>query len=378
MIDANFMGKDGFYWFVGVVEDRQDPLKLGRVRVRILGSHTKDKQLIPTEDLPWSNVMQPITSAAMNGMGDTPLGPVPGTWCVGFWRDGDSCQDACIIGTMAGIPEEKADKTTGFYDPRDNEKLDEKLENAPRRIKVREYHNDGSGITRTNEDAAQPYPREVNYYGCQIGEPDTNRLARNEGDTVIDLRNLTLDGNVPIAFGGIWDEPESSYEAEYPYNHVTESESGHIVEVDDTPGHERTHFWDRSGNFEENQADGTKITKATGHAFRIFMRDDKVHIMGENDVTCDKDHNLFVKGSWNIEVLGNANIFVHGGAYIKTGGELDATVGGNLVASAAGKIDLQAVSDINIKAGGNVNIDGAAVYLNSGRATPSTPRSPKQ
>jgi hypothetical protein len=35
-----FMGQDGFIWFVGVVEDRNDPERLGRVRVRALGFHT--------------------------------------------------------------------------------------------------------------------------------------------------------------------------------------------------------------------------------------------------------------------------------------------------------------------------------------------------
>ena len=35
-------------YFYGIVEDRQDPLKLGRVRVRMLGYHSDDKALIPT------------------------------------------------------------------------------------------------------------------------------------------------------------------------------------------------------------------------------------------------------------------------------------------------------------------------------------------
>ena len=46
-----FMGLDGFIWFIGVVEDRNDPSKLGRVKVRCLGFHTEDKNDIPTEDL---------------------------------------------------------------------------------------------------------------------------------------------------------------------------------------------------------------------------------------------------------------------------------------------------------------------------------------
>ena len=49
-----YMGFDGFIWFQGVVEDRLDPRKLGRVRVRILGLHTEEKDKIPTSDLPWA------------------------------------------------------------------------------------------------------------------------------------------------------------------------------------------------------------------------------------------------------------------------------------------------------------------------------------
>ena len=53
---SGFMGKDGFVWFVGVVEDRQDPQKLGRVRVRCLGHHTEDNVKLPTADLPWAHL----------------------------------------------------------------------------------------------------------------------------------------------------------------------------------------------------------------------------------------------------------------------------------------------------------------------------------
>ena len=54
--------------YQGVVEDRNDPLQLGRVRVRFVGIHTEDKQKIATEDLPWAYPIQPITSAAMSGI----------------------------------------------------------------------------------------------------------------------------------------------------------------------------------------------------------------------------------------------------------------------------------------------------------------------
>ena len=40
---VDFMGKEGFVWWYGVVEDRKDPLYLGRVKVRCMGFHTDDK-----------------------------------------------------------------------------------------------------------------------------------------------------------------------------------------------------------------------------------------------------------------------------------------------------------------------------------------------
>mgnify|MGYP000064003524 FL=1 len=70
-MQQNFMGRNGFTWFVGVVEDRQDPQKLGRVRVRCLGLHTDNLEKLPTADLPWAHPMNPITSATVSGVGQT-------------------------------------------------------------------------------------------------------------------------------------------------------------------------------------------------------------------------------------------------------------------------------------------------------------------
>ena len=52
-----------------VVEDRNDPTKLGRVRVRCVGYHTDNKTKIPTEDLPWAWVMQNIHTPSITWMG---------------------------------------------------------------------------------------------------------------------------------------------------------------------------------------------------------------------------------------------------------------------------------------------------------------------
>ena len=138
-----------FVWWQGVVEDRSDPLKLGRCRVRIVGYHTDTKNnsfnSIPTIDLPWATPTQPITSAAMNGIGTTPLGPVEGTWVFGFFRDGENAQEPVMMGTIGGIPEDKPDTTLGFNDP--------------------------SGVYPQQET------KTVAPWGSELNEPDTNRLC---------------------------------------------------------------------------------------------------------------------------------------------------------------------------------------------------------
>ena len=97
-----FSGRDGFLWWVGVVEDRIDPMSLGRVRVRVFGYHTSDKTKLATEDLPWAFCIQPCTSASAGGVGTSPTGPIEGTWVIGFWRDPDFLQEPMVFGTIPG------------------------------------------------------------------------------------------------------------------------------------------------------------------------------------------------------------------------------------------------------------------------------------
>ena len=93
--------KDGFNWWIGVVEDRMDPEKLGRCRVRIFGYHSESRDLLPTKDLPWAIPIQPITSAGISGLGSSPLGPVEGSWVMGFFLDGEDMQQPAMLGTIA-------------------------------------------------------------------------------------------------------------------------------------------------------------------------------------------------------------------------------------------------------------------------------------
>ena len=128
----NFLGLDGFIWFYGVVEDRNDPYFIGRVRVRCFGHHTGNILELPTEDLPWAQVMLPVTSAGISGIGQSPTGLVEGSHVFGFFRDGEARQEPVVMGSLPGYPaksplveqgtytqeqQNQVDRLNGFADP---------------------------------------------------------------------------------------------------------------------------------------------------------------------------------------------------------------------------------------------------------------------
>ena len=103
-------------FFIGVVEDINDPSQLNRVRVRIFGKHTEDLTLLPTANLPWYNVVMPVTSASTSGVGQT-LGLVQGSWVFGTFIDGPNEQEALILGSLPGESTESLQDGEGFKDP---------------------------------------------------------------------------------------------------------------------------------------------------------------------------------------------------------------------------------------------------------------------
>ena len=93
----NFLGKDGFTWWVGTVETRIDPLALGRCQVRIFGWHSTNESELPTEELPWATPMYPINNSKSFSA------PMIGDWVVGFFMDGESAQAPIMMGVLPGI-----------------------------------------------------------------------------------------------------------------------------------------------------------------------------------------------------------------------------------------------------------------------------------
>ena len=342
-----FMGFDGFVWFQGVVESRADPLFLGRLQVRILGIHTEDKSKIPTKDLPWAYPVMPVTSASMNGIGQTPIGAVEGTWVVGFFRDGESCQEPMILGTFGGIPQSEPKSDQGFNDP--------------------------NGF----------YP--VSDY---LKEPDTNRLARNENidNTVVAEKKKNLQTGISVALNAddAWDEPTPLYNTTYPYNHVYETESGHIKEYDDTPNNERIHEYHRMGTYYEIGPDGSKVTKVVNDNYSIVMGGDYAYVdgvcnltvNGDVNVSCNKDANIEINNDANITIKNNATVSVDGDTYLDLTGDMTCNVGGDVALTSAsdGKgIDIYTygAGDVSIQAlgEGNATVAGTNVTVNSKLST---------
>jgi phage baseplate assembly protein gpV len=95
-------------WFIGRVVDIIDPLKLGRIKVRIYGIHTDNVIDISDDDLPWAQVVAPITEGGTNAFGNN-LGLLPGAQVFGVFLDGTDSQMPLILGSMPKYEDESVD-----------------------------------------------------------------------------------------------------------------------------------------------------------------------------------------------------------------------------------------------------------------------------
>ena len=198
----------------GKVEYILDPLKLGRVKIRVLGFHdnrTNGAYKIATKDLPWSQVMMPANTPAINGIGSS-VNLLVGTLVAGEFLDSTQ-QEFIVIGTLPT-------KTAGVAD---------------NNVRVQ-------------------------------GEADPHAAE-------------------PVATY----QPPSTYAPVYPHNNVTEYESGHVKEYDDTPGHERITERHKSGTHYELSANGSKTEVITRDNYRLVVGHDTLEVYGNVKVIISAD-----------------------------------------------------------------------------------------
>lgn len=543
--------------YQGIVEDIHDPLKSGRVRVRVFGLHTDDKSLIPTDTLPWAQVVKSTDSASVSGIGHSAMGLVAGAWVIVYYLDEDH-QYPIVLGSLHGIPVDPVNDnavneeitksgatpvtttdgtvltttdgtpvTTGtetpattndvgakratdftsvsqkcidiiksvegfaatayfdvnaytigygtriypngekvkqgdvatkaqaesylLYDvnktflpkihksvtvPVTQEMVDAlvslvynvgsvgaksmimtdlnsgKYELAAARFLEYNKIRDSSGtlvasrglttrrekeknlflsggfpssvggmepapeqpyaadpVPQKNPDAAKPSANEVlsergfsdpkAKYPLYRNEPDTHRLSRHEKiiDTIVYKKEIGREKNVPIAgTESTWNQSPIPYNTQYPLNRVFCSETGHLLEFDDTPNSRRIHLYHASGTFTEIDDNGTRVNKIVGDGYTILERNGYVHIKGASNVTVDGAHNLKVEGTANIDIDGATNINVFNDVTLKVSGDLKTSVKGNYYVKVDGKFAIDA-KRIDLNSGVTKSLD---------------------
>lgn len=370
-------------WYYGVVEDRNDPLQIGRVRVRVHGVHTDNKQFIASPDLPWSQVLMPTSSASLSGFGHS-HGLVEGTSVYGMFRDSDM-QDFIVFGSIMGYSQK------GYKQTSTEELLDRSIDagfNDPRRATASEYDGSLDGLNpptgkRPNSlslalDTSPQLPEsiELKYDGTEntITEPtekttpyyplsdyydesDLNRFARAGG--VYDIRD-----NLPEGFKleleelyqpTVWNE-ETGRKSLYPFNKVHHTESGHMIEMDDSVGAERLAVQHRSGTFVEIHRDGSEVHQIVNDHVKVTAKDDKVYIGGNADVVVES-------GNVNIEIRqGNVDLKVLKGnvTELVAEGNVDSTVSkGNVTSNITeGNFTGQIGGTTDVTSEGKITITG--------------------
>ena len=169
IIPTQRIGNDGFNWWVGQIEgtaaDEENNKGGYRYKVRIVGDHPADEELVKTSDLPWAQVMMPVNVPFMPGnVGGAHPQLIKGCWVVGFYLDTEK-QKPIIMGSIGQTPgsttiskSERPDKTTPFQT----------------------YNNT---LTRPVNPSTDGQPAPENPEGGEEAEPNKTTGALDDGTT---------------------------------------------------------------------------------------------------------------------------------------------------------------------------------------------------
>jgi hypothetical protein len=283
------MGISNPMWFVGVVENNDDPTKQGRVQVRAFGVHGENTdEEIPTAALPWA-----ICVAGNYEPNNPP--PKLNSFVFGMFLDGDEAQHPMIMGL---IPAQYTEK----HDP----------------------DKDKWGVVPGDDAPLRAQGLDPESFGMT----QMSRLGRAED---LDATYLTPQFSNAIEKQKIadskltWDEPPPAYGAKYPHNRVIET-ARHSIEIDDTPGAERIHIHHMSGSYIEIDATGSVKERADGDRYEVTIGT-KHESSAHNVVTINGNSHVYVKGNKTEEIMGDYKQIVHGEHELSIGGSSFYNVG---------------------------------------------------
>jgi len=182
LLKSNFVGRDGFIWWVGQVapEDAQGDQINGagwgnRRKVRIMGYHPNNTVELKDKDLPWAQVLLPVTAGSGKGNKASTISLSPGDNVTGFFLDGDDAQLPVITGVFGNTLYGATDEYSSPFVP---------FTGYTSKVK-----NDGFYLAKneTNEENSQSQksPRHVSpKLAKQIGESE-RAVSRMVGETVV-------------------------------------------------------------------------------------------------------------------------------------------------------------------------------------------------
>ena len=210
---TNFVGKDGFYWWIGEVEDIEDPMELGRCKVRVLGYYTNVRggttADLPTEALPWATVLQHTCQAGNAGQGESSGQLQPGAIVMGFFMDGEDAQMPIVIGVLRVKKAENPEKHTFVFTGKE---IDSPVVNPALRRTSDTNSNENTNVSNTAGTT------QVNLPGSNITDPGSGGIGspNNIGTQISGSSGNTMKGRnpenpIPTAngVGGPWKSVEA-------------------------------------------------------------------------------------------------------------------------------------------------------------------------
>ena len=115
LFNSGVLGAD-FLWWIGQIADDstwRDNIMAGkfkekdtipgwgrRYKVRIMGMHDQGQEAVPEADLPWANIMYPVTAGGGQTNSWMTSNLRQGNMVFGFWMDGKDMQVPIIMGVM--------------------------------------------------------------------------------------------------------------------------------------------------------------------------------------------------------------------------------------------------------------------------------------